>query len=155
MPWGSKRLGPPGISGNQCHTHSCSYASTVNAVLLEASSEAYCFSCLRDNRHSFAMCIESSGLRVGRKLHILYNVMHICCITLQKNLWARETPTNCLLHVPNRGPGPQPRHVPWLGIHLATFPSMGRHSIRWPHQPGPLFRKLLEKANFLERGGLN
>ena len=30
------------------------------------------------------------------------------------------------------GPGPQPRHVPWLGIELATFWFSGQHSIHWP-----------------------
>ena len=28
----------------------------------------------------------------------------------------RETLISCLSHAPNWGPGPQPRHVPWLGI---------------------------------------
>ena len=28
---------------------------------------------------------------------------------------------DCLLHAPNWGAGPQPRHTPWLGIEPATF----------------------------------
>ena len=32
---------------------------------------------------------------------------------------------------PTWGPGPQPRHVPWLGIEPATFQLTGRHSIHW------------------------
>ena len=34
-------------------------------------------------------------------------------------------------HAPNWGPGPQPRHVPWLGIKLATIQFAGRRSIHW------------------------
>ena len=36
-----------------------------------------------------------------------------------------------LSHAPNWGPGPQPRHMPWLGIELATFQFAGQHSIHW------------------------
>ena len=34
-------------------------------------------------------------------------------------------------HTPHWGPGPKPRHVPWLGIELATLWFAGRHSILW------------------------
>ena len=27
----------------------------------------------------------------------------------------------CLLHAPHWGPGPKPRHVPWLGIEPETL----------------------------------
>ena len=37
----------------------------------------------------------------------------------------------CLSSSPYRGPGPQPRHVPWLRIELATFWFAGWHSIHW------------------------
>ena len=30
-------------------------------------------------------------------------------------------------HIPNWGPGPQPRHVPWLGIELAPLWFAGQH----------------------------
>ena len=36
-----------------------------------------------------------------------------------------------LSHTTNWEPGPQPRHVPWLGMELATFWFTGRHSIHW------------------------
>ena len=36
-----------------------------------------------------------------------------------------------LLRVPYGGPGPQPRHVPWLGIKLETLWFAGWHSIHW------------------------
>ena len=39
----------------------------------------------------------------------------------QKHWCARETLMCCLLHTPNRRPGPQPRHVLWPGIEPATF----------------------------------
>ena len=45
-------------------------------------------------------------------------------------MWC-ETSTSCFSHAPNQGPGPQPRHVPWLGITLATFQFAGRCSIHW------------------------
>ena len=52
----------------------------------------------------------------------------------EKQQCARDTAISCLSHNPNWGPVPQPRHVPWLGIKLATFSSFwftGRHSIHW------------------------
>ena len=42
----------------------------------------------------------------------------------------RETPVcSCLSHAPYWGPGPQPRHVPQLGIEPVTPWFSGRHSI--------------------------
>ena len=41
----------------------------------------------------------------------------------------RETSIGCLSDAPNQGPGPQPRHVPWLGIEPATFRCTGQHLI--------------------------
>ena len=40
-------------------------------------------------------------------------------------------------HAPYWRPGPQPRHVPWPGIKLATCWFTGLHSIHWATQPGP------------------
>ena len=37
----------------------------------------------------------------------------------------------CLSCAPYWGAGPQPRHVPWLGIRLATLWFAGQHSIHW------------------------
>ena len=37
----------------------------------------------------------------------------------------------CLLCAPYWGPGPQPRHVPWLGIEPATLWFAGQHWIHW------------------------
>ena len=37
----------------------------------------------------------------------------------------------CLLHTPNWGPDPKPRHVPWLGIEPVTFQFAGWRSIHW------------------------
>ena len=42
-----------------------------------------------------------------------------------------EKQIGCLLHTPNWGPGPQRRHMPWLGIEPANFQSSGWHSIHW------------------------
>ena len=42
-----------------------------------------------------------------------------------------DTLISCLLHIPNWGPGPQPRHVPWLGIKPVTLWFTGQHSIHW------------------------
>ena len=42
---------------------------------------------------------------------------------------ARDTSIGCLLHTPNWGPGPQPRHVPWPGIKPMTFGFAGQHSV--------------------------
>ena len=49
----------------------------------------------------------------------------------EKHQCARDTLICCLLHGPNWGPGPQPRHVPWLGIEPAAFQFTGWHSICW------------------------
>ena len=37
----------------------------------------------------------------------------------------------CRSHTPYWGPGPQPRHVPWLEIKLATLWFAGQSSIHW------------------------
>ena len=37
----------------------------------------------------------------------------------------------CLSHAPYWGPGPQPRHVPWLEIELVTLWCADGHSIHW------------------------
>ena len=45
----------------------------------------------------------------------------------------RERNINVLeIQVPYQGLGLQPRHVPWLGIELATVWFAGWHSIHWP-----------------------
>ena len=49
----------------------------------------------------------------------------------EKHRYARDTLMSCFSHAPNWGPGPQPRHVPWLGIEPATFWVAGWHSIHW------------------------
>ena len=49
----------------------------------------------------------------------------------KKHPCAKDTLISCLSHAPNWGPGPQPRHVPWLGIEPATFWFAGQHSIHW------------------------
>ena len=44
----------------------------------------------------------------------------------------RETSMcGCLSHTSHRGPGLQPRHVPWLGIEPAILWFTGQHSIHW------------------------
>ena len=44
----------------------------------------------------------------------------------------RETSMcGCLSHGPPWGPGPQPRHAPWLGIEPATLWFAGLRSIHW------------------------
>ena len=55
---------------------------------------------------------------------------------------------DCLLHTPTWGPGPQPRHVPWLGIELATLWFTDRHSIHWA-TPARAKDQLLKITSFL------
>ena len=44
----------------------------------------------------------------------------------------RETSMcGCLSHHPSWGPGPQPRHVPWLGIEPVTLWFTGQHLVYW------------------------
>ena len=44
----------------------------------------------------------------------------------------RETSVyDCLLHTPYWRLGPQPRHVPWLGVEAATLWFTGWHSTHW------------------------
>ena len=43
----------------------------------------------------------------------------------------RETVIGCPSHAPIQGPGPQPRHMPWLGIELATLWFAGWCPIHW------------------------
>ena len=49
----------------------------------------------------------------------------------KKHPCVRETSIGCLLHTPNWGPGPQPRHVLWPGIELATLWLEGRCPSHW------------------------
>ena len=49
----------------------------------------------------------------------------------EKHWCVRDTLITCLSHAPSRGPGPQPRHVPWWGIEPAAFHFAGWHSIHW------------------------
>ena len=49
----------------------------------------------------------------------------------EKHWCLRETSICCLSNIPKWGPGPQPRHVPWLGIEWATFQLTGQRSIHW------------------------
>ena len=49
----------------------------------------------------------------------------------------RETSMcGCLSRTPYWGPGPQPRHVPWLGIEPMALWFAGRHSIHWAAPAG-------------------
>ena len=43
----------------------------------------------------------------------------------------QEMSIGCLLHNPGWGPGPQPRHVPWLRITPATIWFTGQYSNHW------------------------
>ena len=57
----------------------------------------------------------------------------------------------CLSCGPHRGPGLQPRHVPWVGIKLATLWFTAHAQSTEPHHPGlPLIFK--EALIFKERG---
>ena len=49
----------------------------------------------------------------------------------EKHLCVRETSISCILHTPNQGSGPQPRHVRWPGIKPATFPFVERCPTHW------------------------
>ena len=48
----------------------------------------------------------------------------------------------CLSRTPNQGAGPQPRHVPWLGIGLATLWFTARAQSTEPHQPEHMWNLL-------------
>ena len=45
----------------------------------------------------------------------------------ETSMWARNIDRLLLVGTPNRGPNPQPRHVPWPGVESATFPFSGWH----------------------------
>ena len=60
----------------------------------------------------------------------------------ERETWCtKDILIGCLSHTPNWGPGSQPRHVPWLGIELATIWFTGWHSIHWvpPARANPEF----------------
>ena len=48
-----------------------------------------------------------------------------------KHQCMKDTLTGCFSHTPSQRPGPQPRHVPWLGIEPTTLCFSGQHSIHW------------------------
>ena len=52
---------------------------------------------------------------------------------------------SCLSCGPHWGPGPQPRHMPWLGIEPVTLWFAGWHSIHWatPTRAENLYLRLL------------
>ena len=52
------------------------------------------------------------------------------------DVYARDTLIRCLLHTPNWGSGPQPRHMPWLWIKQVTLQSQACAQSTEPHQPG-------------------
>ena len=53
----------------------------------------------------------------------------------------------CLLHAPYWGPGLNPRHVPWLGIELATLGFAGQHSIHWATPARAIWLKFIMSWN--------
>ena len=53
------------------------------------------------------------------------------CMFFREGSGVRETLISWLSYTPNWVPGPQPRHVPWLGIEPATFWFTGQHSSHW------------------------
>ena len=59
----------------------------------------------------------------------------------------------CLSSVPYWGPGPHPRHVPWLGIEPTALWFAALAQSTEPHQPGLLFMNL--KTNLKCRWLLN
>ena len=67
-----------------------------------------------------------SFLRVSCRYDVGFRNMFSNILFLIKN-----TICGCLLHVPHQGPGPQPRHVPWLGIEPATLWFTAWCSIHW------------------------
>ena len=68
-------------------------------------------------------------------IHCIYIPINILFLKISSIYFFRERgreggkPDQLPLTHPNWGPGPQPRHVPWLGIELATFWFTGRCSI--------------------------
>ena len=65
-----------------------------------------------------------------------------------KRGWETST-CGCLSCAPYRAPGPQPRHVPWLGIEPATFWNILWHSIHWATLARATSRSLLLNVGIL------
>ena len=61
--------------------------------------------------------------------------------------------SGCLSCAPYWGPGPQPRHVPWLGIKLVTLRFAGQHSIHWA-TPARALLIYIPKGGIAGLGGL-
>ena len=64
----------------------------------------------------------------------------------QRQMCIRDS--GCLLRDSYWGPGPQPRHVPWLGIELVTLWFSGRRSIHWATAARAIFCFLYLILNF-------
>ena len=93
------------------------------------------------------MCLCKEEKCVYLHLHLDHNVeyFNLTCETAGLCLYfyffterkrgrkrGRETPVcGCLSCTPHRGPGLQPRHVPWLGIEPGAPWFTGRYSIHW------------------------
>ena len=75
----------------------------------------------------------------------------------------RETSIcGCLSRAPYWGPGPQPKHVPWLGIELVALWFTGEHPIHWatPARDNPCFSRVncilkIKLYNSIVSGRLN
>ena len=83
-------------------------------------------------------------------LYIYLKILFICFLRERKGgrKKGRETWIGCFSHTPNGGPGPQPRHVPWLGIKPETFWFSGQHSTRWatPVRAYYVFKYLFDQS---------
>ena len=51
-----------------------------------------------------------------------------------------------LSHTLYWGPGPQPRHVPWLGIKQASLPFSGQYSVHWATPVRAIFYYILVRV---------
>ena len=61
----------------------------------------------------------------------------------------------CLSHGPHCGPGPQPRHVPWLGIEPVTLWFAALAQSTELHQPGHTFILLKTPITFYSQKEVN
>ena len=68
---------------------------------------------------------------VKSNLKGFFNILFIIYFERREGRKREISMCGCLSHAPHWGPGPQPRHVPWLGTELVTLWFTGRRSIHW------------------------
>ena len=106
-------------------TNVCAYHHTRDTEMFCYPQNAFMpFLCNRTLHHPYPLEVTAC----------FFKILSIYSLRERKGRRKKEGETSmcgCLSRAPHWGPGPQPRHVPWLGIQTATLWFTGPCSIHW------------------------